>query len=108
MHLVGVYPCAKGINYLNRKSSTRQTYLAAVWSDLNQDYGSANAVDGKYDNRAAFRGLCTISADGKYTAEWRVDLGRVVSIFYIKIFYRRENMGKNEMKNESPHTSFIN
>lgn len=86
----------------------KPTWQQYPWPDLNQDYGSANAVDGKYDNWAAFRGLCTISADGKYTAELRIDLGRVVRISYINMFYRRENLGKNGMYNESRHTSFMN
>lgn len=60
------------------------------WPNLNQGYGTANAVDGKYNNRVATGKQCTISADQKYTAEWRVDLGTLVSISYINIYYRTD------------------
>lgn len=32
-------------------------------------------------------GQCTISDDGKHNATWRVDLGRVVSIRHIDIYF---------------------
>lgn len=76
--------------------------------DLNQDYGFVNVVDCKYDNWVVFRGLCMILVDGKYILELRIDLGRVVRIFYINIVYRRENLGKNGMNNESCYISFMN
>lgn len=43
-----------------------------------------------YDNRGEHGGQCTISDDGKYTAEWRVDLGKVVSISQVDIYYRKD------------------
>lgn len=57
-----------------------------------RDYGSDNAVDGMYRNRSDAGGQCTISDDGKYTAEWRVDLGSVVNIKHINIYYRTDHM----------------
>lgn len=39
-----------------------------------------------YDDRGV-GGQCTISGDGKYSATWRVDLGRVVSIRHIDIYF---------------------
>lgn len=39
------------------------------------------------------KGQCTISDDGKYNATWRIDLGRVVLIRYIDIYYRTDNRG---------------
>lgn len=53
---------------------------------------SENAVDGLYDDRSPFGNHCTISDNYRYTAEWRVDLGSVVSISHVKIFYRTDNL----------------
>lgn len=66
----------------------------------NEDaFKTANAVDGRYTNRGAYGGQCTISNDGRYTAEWGVDLGNVVSISHIDIYYRTENT------NPGPYTN---
>eukprot|EP00105_Crassostrea_gigas_P044750 XP_019928898.1 PREDICTED: uncharacterized protein LOC105343469 [Crassostrea gigas] len=60
------------------------------WPDKSRDFGSENAVDGLYSDRGEYVGQCTISDDGRYTATWRVDLGRVVSISHIDIYYRKD------------------
>lgn len=67
------------------------TWEQYPWPKENTDYGSENAVDGKYANRGN-QGQCTISDDGKYNATWRVDLGGVVSISYIDFYYRLGNL----------------
>eukprot|EP00105_Crassostrea_gigas_P027711 XP_011449144.1 PREDICTED: uncharacterized protein LOC105343442 isoform X2 [Crassostrea gigas] len=67
------------------------TWEEYPWPDKGRDFGSENAVDGLYDDRG-MGGQCTISEDGKYNATWRVDLGGVVSISYINIYYRTDNM----------------
>lgn len=54
--------------------------------------GSENAVDGLYSDRLPFSNQCTLSYNSQYTAEWRVDLGSVVSISHINIFYRTDNL----------------
>lgn len=64
--------------------------LKQPWQDSTRDFGSENAVDGLYSDRG-IGGQCTFNDDGYYTAEWRVDLGRVVSISCINIYYRTEN-----------------
>lgn len=61
------------------------------WPDKDRDFGSENAVDGMYTDRGNTGGQCTISDDGKYNATWRVDLGKVVSISHIDIYYRTDN-----------------
>uniref|UniRef100_A0A8W8MJG9 EGF-like domain-containing protein n=2 Tax=Magallana gigas TaxID=29159 RepID=A0A8W8MJG9_MAGGI len=62
------------------------------WPYTDKDYGSQNAVDGDYSDRSAAGGQCSISADNNYTeATWGVDLGEVVSISHIDIFYRTDN-----------------
>lgn len=68
----------------------KPTWQKHPWQDSTIDFGSENAVDGLYSDRG-IRGQCTFNDDGYYTAEWRVDLGRVVSISYINIYYRTEN-----------------
>lgn len=54
--------------------------------------GSENAVDSLYFDRLPFSNQCTLSYNSQYTAEWRVDLGSVVSISHINIFYRTDNL----------------
>lgn len=61
------------------------------WPDKYRDFGSENAVDGMYTDRGNNGGQCTISDDGKYNATWRVDLGKVVSIGHINIYYMTDN-----------------
>lgn len=68
----------------------KPTWEQYPWPGESIDYGSENAVDGLYDDRGT-GGQCTISDDGKYNATWRVDLGGVVSINKIDIYYRTDN-----------------
>lgn len=70
----------------------KPTWEKHPWPDLERDFGSENAVDGMYKNRSEAGGQCTISDDRKYTAEWRVDLGSVVNIKHINIYYRTDHM----------------
>lgn len=70
----------------------KPTWEKHPWPELERDYGSDNAVDGMFRNRSDAGGQCTISDDGKYEAEWRVDLGSVVNIKHINIYYRTDHM----------------
>lgn len=55
--------------------------------------GSEKAVDGLFTDRGS-GDQCTLSEGGHYTAEWRVDMGSVVSISHINIYYRTDNQGR--------------
>lgn len=69
----------------------KPTWQKHPWPDSSRGFGSNNAVDGKYTDRGV-KGQCTINDDGFYTAEWRVNLESVVSIIYINIYYRTDNL----------------
>lgn len=85
------FPCICIIETVNL-ALRKPTWEKHPWPELERDYGSENAVDGMYRNRSDAGGQCTISDDGKYTAEWRVDLGSVVNIKHINIYYRTDHM----------------
>ena len=65
------------------------------WKDPNVEWRGGNAVDGLYTNRSAAGDQCVISENGRRTATWRVDLGGVVSISHIDIYYRTGNKGSS-------------
>ena len=66
-----------------------------MWEDQpwkgKEDWRGDKAVDGRYDDRSAAGGQCVISENRRRTATWRVDLGGVVSISHIDIYYRTDN-----------------
>ena len=67
-----------------------------VWEDQpwegKENWRGDKAVDGRYTNRSAMGGQCVISENGRKTATWRVDLGGLVSISHIDIYYRTDNL----------------
>ncbi|XP_061192788.1 multiple epidermal growth factor-like domains protein 10 [Saccostrea echinata] len=54
------------------------------------------AVDGLYSNRSVFGGQCTISGNAERTATWTVDLGRILSIHHITIYFRTDDIPWDE------------
>lgn len=68
----------------------KTTWQEHPWPD-DRYYRGENAVDGMLSDRSANGGKCTVSANNKRTATWRVDLGSVVSISHIVIYYRTDN-----------------
>lgn len=79
------------VHGLENLALRKPTWEQNPWPN-NDAYKTANAVDGKYTDRRAVGGQCTISKDGIDTAEWRVDLGSVCSISRIYIYYRIEGI----------------
>ena len=61
------------------------------WPDT-WTWRAANAVDGRYTDRSAAGGQCVITENDHTSATWRVDLGGVVSISHIDIYYRTDNL----------------
>lgn len=62
----------------------------------NEDFGSilnaSNAVDGMKSNLSFTALQCTQSEDEEKIATWRVDLGAVLGIHHITIYYRTDDV----------------
>ena len=70
-----------------------------VWEDQpwkgKENRRGDKAVDGLYTKRTAAGGQCVTTDKYARTATWRVDLGAVVSISHINIYYRTDNRPGN-------------
>nr|XP_022306625.1 platelet endothelial aggregation receptor 1-like isoform X1 [Crassostrea virginica] len=74
---------------LNKAAWQRYPFHTTPWA--------ANlAVDGRYEDLSAGGGQCAISANAKHIAEWRVDLGEVLSIQSLFIQHRTDDLPWDE------------
>ena len=59
---------------------------------LHPRVSASNAVDGRRTDLSGLGGQCSVSAVNKRTATWWVNLGSILSIHHIKIYYRTDNV----------------
>lgn len=79
---------------LNKNASQSHPYIIDKIS-----VDASNAVDGLKSNLSYVGQQCVLSANMQNEALWRVDLGEVLGIRHITIYYRTENVpwGKNRV-----------
>ena len=80
------------MDYTENMALNKEAWGDQPWRDANKGWGADKAVDGRYTDRSAAGGQCVISENGRQTATWGVDLGGVVRISHIDIYYRTDNI----------------
>eukprot|EP00105_Crassostrea_gigas_P041897 XP_019926045.1 PREDICTED: uncharacterized protein LOC105335938 isoform X2 [Crassostrea gigas] len=80
------YACFENLAF--GRLSNQSSIYSALW-------GAAKAVDG--DKRQEFfSSACAKTDVGKETASWNVDLGKIMSIHHVDIYYRKESDSEYE------------
>lgn len=57
-----------------------------------EQFGASNGVDGRKSDLSNVGGQCVLSANGKQTALWWVNLTSIYNIYNITIYYRTDNV----------------
>lgn len=78
--------------YLENVALGKSVWEDRPWGDMSRKWSADNAVDGRYDNRSAWGGQCVITENYAETATLRVDLGDMVNISHINLYYRTDNL----------------
>jgi hypothetical protein len=72
---------------LNKQAWQRSQFIPG-----DDRFHASNAVDGLRSDLSALGGQCAISGDDQQIVTWRVDLGDILSIKDITIYYRTDNV----------------
>lgn len=82
---------------LNKKACQTHPYINRHIPAATVD--ASNAVDGLKTDFSFFGQQCSVSAEKQLEALWRVDLGAILGIHHITIYYRTDHVpwGKNQM-----------
>ncbi|XP_061170744.1 receptor-type tyrosine-protein phosphatase epsilon-like [Saccostrea echinata] len=83
---------ARIIYFIGNLALERPAWQAYNFTGKSIEWGASKAVDGFYAKRGANGNKCTISGNEQRTATWWVNLQSVVSISYVKIYYRTDNL----------------
>jgi hypothetical protein len=78
--------------YVENIALNKPTWQSNQYNQGDDRFDVSNAVDGLKSNLSWSGGQCAVSRDKQQTATWKVDLGDILSIRHITIYYRTDNV----------------